>query len=62
MPFLSVKIIPRLIHGITSTHNDGCYCVNCLCSLRLEKQLKSYKSMCKNHDHCLVKIYDKQNT
>ena len=54
--YLAVKKISTLLHKITSKHNGGFYCLNCLRSFRTENKLKSHEKACKNKDCCVIAI------
>ena len=54
--YLAVKSLPRLLHGITSNHNDAHYCMNCLHSFRTNCKLKSHQNVYKNNDYCNIKM------
>ena len=41
-PYLAVKNISALLHGITSKHKCDLYCLNCLHSFKIEHKLKSH--------------------
>ena len=45
-----------LLRGITSKHNGGCFCINCLHSIRAEYKLKLHENVYKNHDYYHVKM------
>ena len=41
--YLTVKNLPELLRGITSTHKEDFYCLNCFCSYRTRNKLKAHK-------------------
>ena len=45
--YLAVKKLSALLHGITSKHEDGCYCLNCLHSFRTENKLNLMRKYAK---------------
>ena len=45
--YLAVKQLSALLHGITSKHKGGFYCLNCLHSFRTENKLKSHEKCVK---------------
>ena len=49
---LAVKSLSRLLHGITSKHDDDHYRMNCLYSFKAGSKLISHENVCKNHDYC----------
>ena len=59
--YLTVKNLPGLLRGITSTHKEDFYCLNCFCSYRTKNKLEVYKKMCENHDYCNVEMPTKNN-
>ena len=50
--YVAVKCLCGLLQDITLDHHGDCYCMNCLYSCRIERELRSYENMCKNHDYC----------
>ena len=54
--YLAIKIIPVLLHGITSTDHGDHYCLNCSHSFRTPNALKNHEKLCENHDYCNVKM------
>ena len=61
MPLSCNKNISGLLRGITSNHNGGFYCLNCLHSYRTKIKLKKHKKICKTHDFCHLKMSDVDN-
>ena len=59
--YLVVKNLPGLLRGITSTHKEDFYCLNCFRSYRTENKLEVHKKICKNHDYCHIKMPTKNN-
>ena len=59
--YLTVKNLPGLLKGITSTHEKDFYCLNCFHSYRTKNKLESHKKICENHDYCHVEIPTKDN-
>ena len=59
--YLAVKSISGLLRGITSNHNGGFYCLNCLHSYTTEKKLRKHERICKDHDFCDIKMPDEDN-
>ena len=51
MPYLTVRKLSALLHGITSKHESNFYCLNCLYSFRTENKVKSHENYIK------IKIY-----
>ena len=50
--YLTVKNLPGLLKGITSTNEKDFYCLNCFHSYRTKNELESHKKICENHDYC----------
>ena len=44
--YLTVKNLPGLLRGITSTHKEDFYCLNCFHSYRARNKLESHKKIC----------------
>ena len=56
------RCLSRLFRGITSNHDGGFYCLNCLHSFRTDNALKKHKRLCENNDYCSVEMPAKRNT
>ena len=59
--YLVVKNFPGLVRGITSTHKEDLYCLNCFHSYRTENKLEAHKKICENHDYCHIAMDTKNN-
>ena len=59
--YLVVKNLPGLLRGITSSHKEDFYCLNCFCSYRTKNKLEEHKKLCENHDYCNVEMPTKDN-
>ena len=59
--YLTVKNLPELLRGITSTHKEDFYCLNCFHPHRARNKLKVHKKICENHDYCNVEMPTKDN-
>ena len=59
--YLVVKNLSGLLRGITSTHKEDFYCLNCFHSYRTENKLKAHKKICENHDYCYIEMPTKNN-
>ena len=59
--YLTVKHLPGLIRGITSSHKEDFYCLNCFHSYRMRKKLEEHKKKCENHNYRNVKMPTKDN-
>ena len=59
--YLTVKNLPGLLKGITSTHEKDFYCLNCFHCYRTKNKLESHKKICANHDYCHVEMPTKDN-
>ena len=49
--YLTVKNLSGLLRGITSTHKEDFYCLNCFHSYRTKNKLKAHKKICENHNY-----------
>ena len=59
--YLTVKNLPGLLRGITSTHKEDFYCLNCFDSYRTKNKLESHKKIFENHNYCNVEMPTKNN-
>ena len=59
--YLTVKNLPGLLTGITSTHKEDFYCLNCFHYYRTRNKLESHKKICENHDYCNKDMPTKNN-
>ena len=59
--YLTVKNLPGLLRGITSTHTEDFYCLNCFHSYRTKNKLELHKKICENHNYCNVEMPTKNN-
>ena len=59
--YLVVKNLPGLLRGITSSHKEDFYCLNCFHSYRTKNKLEAHKKICENHDYCHVEMPIKDN-
>ena len=59
--YIVVKNLPGLLKGITSSHKEDFYCLNCFRSHRTKNKLEAHKKICENHDYCNVEIPTKDN-
>ena len=59
--YLTVKNLPGLLRGITSTHHGDFYCLNCFRSYRTINKFELHKKICENHDYCRVEMPTKDN-
>ena len=57
----TVKNLPGLLRGITSTHKEDFYCLNCFRSYRTRNKLEAHKKICENHNYCNVEMPTKDN-
>ena len=58
---MAVKNLPGLLRGITSTHKEDFYCLNCFHSYRTRNKLESHKKICENHNYCNVEMPTKND-
>ena len=59
--YLTVKNLPGLLRGITSTHKEDFYCLNCFRSYRTKNKLEVHKKICANHNYCNIEMPTKDN-
>ena len=59
--YLTVKNLPGVLRGITSTHKEKFYCLNCFHSYRTKNKLEAHKKICENHNYCNVEMPTKNN-
>ena len=59
--YLTVKNLPRLLRGITSTHHGDFYYSNCFRSYRTINKFELHKKICENHHYCRVEMPPKNN-
>ena len=59
--YLIVKILSRLLRGITGNHDGDFYCLNCFHSYRTKNKLDAHKKICQNHDYCHIEMPTKDN-
>ena len=59
--YLAVKKLSALFRRITSKHDGGFYCLNCLHSFRTENKLKKHKNVCVNQDYCYIEMPREEN-
>ena len=64
--YLTVKNLPELLKGITSTHEKDFYCLNCFYFYRTKNKLEAHKKYGKTMiivmKKCLQKIIIPKNT
>ena len=54
--YLTVKNLPGLLRGITSTHKEDFYCLNCFHSYRTRNKLQSVTKIIETH-YIFIKSY-----
>ena len=59
--YLTVKNLSGLLRGITSSHQEDFYCLNCVRLYRTRNKLEVHKKICENHDYCNVEMPTKDN-
>ena len=59
--YLTVKNLPGLLRGVTSTHKEDYYCLNYFHSYRTKNKLEAHKKICENHNYCNVQMPTKNN-
>ena len=55
------KKFTGLLRGITYTHKEDFYCLNCFRSYRTRNKLEAHKKIFENHDYCNVEMPTKDN-
>ena len=46
--------LTALLRGITSTHKEDFYCLNCFRLYRTRNKLQVHKKICENHNYCII--------
>ena len=59
--YLTVKNLPGLLRGITSTHKEDFHCLNCFRSCRTRNKLEVDKKICENHNYGNMEMATKDN-
>ena len=59
--YLVVKSLPGLLKGITSSHKEDFYCLNCFCEYSTKIKLEEHKKICENHEYCHVEMPNENN-
>ena len=59
--YLRVKSLSGLLTGITSSHKEDFYCLNCFHSYRTKNKLDAHKKICENHEYCHIEMPTKDN-
>ena len=59
--YLVIKNLPGLLKGITSTHKEDFYCLNCFHSYKTKNKLEAHKKICENNKYCHVEMPTKDN-
>ena len=59
--YITIKNLPGLLRGITSTHKEDFYCLNCFRSYRTRNKLEVHKNICENHNYCNIEMPTKDN-
>ena len=59
--YLTLKILPILVRGITPKHVWDFYCLNCFHWYSTEKNLKKHYNVYKNHDYCYGEMTKEDN-
>ena len=59
--YLTVKNLPGLLRGITLSHKEDFYCLNCFRSYGMRNKLEAHKKICENHDYCNVEMPTKDH-
>ena len=59
--YLVVKGLPGLLKGITSSHKEDFYCLNCFCAYSTKDKLDEHKKICENNKYCHVEMPNENN-
>ena len=59
--YLTVKYLPALLRGLTSSHVGNFYFLNCFYSYSTRNKLKKHKNVCENCDYRCIEIPKKDN-
>ena len=59
--YIVAKSLHGLLKGITSSHNEDFYCLNCFCTYSTRNKLEEHKKICENHDYCDVEMPNEDN-
>ena len=59
--YLVIKNLSRLLRGITSSHKEDFYCLNCFCAYSTKNKLEAHKKICENYHYCHVEMPTKDN-
>ena len=59
--YFVVKSLSGLLTGITSSHKEDFYCLNCFHSYRTKNKLEAHKKICENRDYCRAEMPTKDN-
>ena len=54
--YLTVKNLPGILRGITSTHKEDFYCLNCFHSYKTKNKLEAQKKIRENLNYCNVEM------
>ena len=53
--------MPGLLKGITSSHKENFYCLNCFCAYSTKNKLAEHKKICENNKYCHVEMPNEDN-
>ena len=59
--YLPVKSLLTLFRGITSSHKENFYCLNCFHLYGTKNKLKKHEKVCDDHYYCYVEMPNKHN-
>ena len=54
--YLAVSNLSALLQGISSSHKEDFYCLNCFNSYTIKNKVKSYEETCNNNDNCRIEM------
>ena len=59
--YILVKSLPGLLKGLTLSHNEDFYCLNCFCAYTTKNKLEEHKKICENNKYCHVEMPNEEN-
>ena len=59
--YLVVKCLSGLLKGITSSHKEDFYYLNCFCTYSAKNKLEEHKKICANDKYCHVEMPNENN-
>ena len=59
--YIVVKSLPGLLKGITLSHNEDFYCLNCFCAYSTKNKLEEHKKICENNKYFHIEMPNEEN-